>query len=343
MEDQHHQSIWLTSAEIASLWTCYMNNSMSKYFLLFTLKGVQDEEIKQDVQQAYDLSTKNMEEMSNLFLQEDFAIPNGFTEQDVNMDAPWLFTDTFCLSYIIEMARVGMVSYSGLLSMSARADIRHLFTNMLMNTQVLYNNSMEIALKKGMYTRAPFMEVPKESDYINSKKYMSGMNPFSVKRPLNAVEMTHLFMNTVTNHVGAKLSLAFAQTSPLKDVREYMLRGNKIASKHIKIFSDTLLEDKIQTPQLPDVAVSNSSTNVFSNKLMMFQMSLLAAAGLGNYATAAAASQRSDIALNYERLSLEIAQYAKDGADLMIKNAWLEQPPGTIDRERLIKRKDQLH
>ncbi|GAA3318624.1 hypothetical protein GCM10020331_022170 [Ectobacillus funiculus] len=68
-------------------------------------------------------------------------------------------------------------------------------------------------------------------------------------------------------------------------------------------------------------------------------MTLLSTAGMGNYATAAAASQRSDLATNYERLSLEIGQYAKDGADIMIQNEWLEQPPGTLDKEELAKKR----
>ncbi len=45
------------------------------------------------------------------------------------------------------------------------------------------------------------------------------------------------------------------------------------------------------------------------------------------------------IAINYERLSLEIGQYAKIGADIMIQNEWLEQPPGTLNKEELTKKK----
>ncbi|MDL4839232.1 MULTISPECIES: DUF3231 family protein [Bacillaceae] len=52
---------------------------------------------------------------------------------------------------------------------------------------------------------------------------------------------------------------------------------------------------------------------------------MLTASGTGDYATATATSQRSDLILNYERFSLEIAQYAKDIVDLMIQNEWLEQ------------------
>src|SRR5699024_7547511 len=119
-----------------------------------------------------------------------------------------------------------------------------------------------------------------------------------------------------------------------------MLRSKEVSQKHIKVFADTLLNNDIETPHLPDVSVSNSTTQTFSDKLMMFHMSLLMAAGIGNYATAGAASQRSDLMLNYERLSLEVMRLAKSGADIMIKHDWLEQPPGTKDREKLAKNKE---
>ncbi|MEU2237654.1 DUF3231 family protein, partial [Streptomyces vietnamensis] len=105
-------------------------------------------------------------------------------------------------------------------------------------------------------------------------------------------------------------------------------------------FRQTLLDDNITTPGSPDVCVTSSTTRVYSDKLMMFHMSLLSAAGTGNYATAASASQRSDLALNYERLSLEIGKYAKSGADIMIKYNWLEQPPGTKNRKKLAQKKE---
>ncbi|WP_306421250.1 DUF3231 family protein [Halalkalibacter sp. APA_J-10(15)] len=59
---------------------------------------------------------------------------------------------------------------------------------------------------------------------------------------------------------------------------------------------------------------------------------MLTASGTDNYATATATSQRSDLILNYERLSLKIAQYAKDIVDLMIQNKWLEQQTGSVNK-----------
>ena len=335
------KKINLTSSEIASLWTGYMNDSMSKCVLGFMLKYIEDPDIKPVIQYTYDLSSEHVEQLLVIFEQENYAIPTGFTEQDVNMNAPWLFSDVFCLTYVNHMAKVGMLSYSGFVSMSYREDIRNYFTKALNETATLYNQSLEIALAKGVNARHPYIEVPKVSDYVDSKKYYSGLNPLSEKRPLNAVEISHLYMNVMTNSIGVKLCLGFAQTSPTKEVQDFMIRGKDISEKHIKIFTTTLIDDNIQTPQVPDVGLSDSTTRTFSDKLAMFHMSLIMSAGIGNYATSAAASQRSDLMINYERLSLEVSRLAKSGADIMIQNSWLEQPPGTKNREKLAKNKQK--
>ncbi|GIN74937.1 hypothetical protein J14TS2_54120 [Bacillus sp. J14TS2] len=337
----NEKSVHLTSSEIASLWTGYMNDSMSETILGFMLKYIEDPDIKTVVQYAYDISRNHLEQLVTIFENEQYAIPNGFTKQDVNMNAPWLFTDMFCLIYVNHMAKVGMLAYSGFVSMSYREDIRDYFSQSLTETNHLYNQSLNIALLKGINSRHPYIEVPKQTDYVDSKKYLSGLNPFSEKRPLNAVEISHLYMNILTNSMGVRLCLAFAQTSPSKDVQDFMLRGKEVSQKHIKIFVDTLLKDHIQAPEVPDVGVSDSITQTFSDKLIMFHMSLIISSGIGNYATAAAASQRSDLAVNYERLSLEIAKLAKSGADTMIQHNWLEQPPGTKDREKLARSKEK--
>ncbi|GEL76967.1 DUF3231 family protein [Tenuibacillus multivorans] len=334
------KKIYLTSSEIASLWTGYMNDSMSKYVLSYMLKHIKDKEIKPVVQHAYDISDSHLKQLEDIFQNEQYAKPNAFTKEDVNENAPWLFSDLFCLTYVNHMAKVGMITYSGFVSMCARKDMRDYFTQALTETANLYNLSMEVAMSKGINIRHPYIEVPKETDYVDSKKYLSGLNPLSNKRPLNAVEISHLYQNIVTNSVGMKLCIAFGQTSPYKEVQDYMLRGKNISKKHMKIFSDKLLEDDVESPHLPDVGVSDSTTQTFSDKLMMFHMSLIISAGIGNYATAGAASQRSDLMINYERLSLEVSRLAKSGADIMITHNWLEQPPGLKDRKKLTREKE---
>lgn len=72
-----------------------MNDTLAKCILSFMLKHMDDPEIKPVVQHAYDNFTNQIEQLHQIFEEENFATPNGFTEKDVNMNAPWLFTDVF--------------------------------------------------------------------------------------------------------------------------------------------------------------------------------------------------------------------------------------------------------
>jgi hypothetical protein len=333
--------IKITSSEIASLWTAYLNNNMSIQFLNYFLSTVEDSGVRSIIEKGHSLSVDVLNHITEVFRQENIPIPSGFSDSDVNLNAPRLFSDEFMISYINHMSKAGMLGYSGFLSMSARQDIRNLFKNSLYRTSDLYDESSEVLLNKGLYIRSPYIDYPQQKDFVDSRKYLSGLNPFSNKRPLNVVELSHLNMNIQNNLIGAKLSIAFAQSSPRKEVIKLMLQGKDISEKHVKIFSRVLLDNNTQSPVSPDVSVTNSTGQVFSDKLIIFHQGLLTASGTGNYATAAAASQRSDLILNYERLSLEIAQYAKDIAYLMIQNEWLEQPPGTLDKVKLAKQKKQ--
>src|SRR5690606_21347431 len=131
---------------------------------------------------------------------------------------------------------------------------------------------------------------------------------------------------------------SFAQTAKPKEIREYMERGKQISQKHIQIFTKTLMDSDINPAMGADFSVTNSTTSVFSDRLMMFLMSVLSATGHGNYSTAATASLRYDLTLNYQRLAIEIALFAQDGANIMIQNGWLEEPPQAPDQKELLKK-----
>lgn len=82
------KKVHLTSAEIASLWTAYMNDSMSKCILGHMLKHIEDDDIKPAIRRAYDIASEHLKHLVEIFNEENYAIPNGFTSQDVNEEAP---------------------------------------------------------------------------------------------------------------------------------------------------------------------------------------------------------------------------------------------------------------
>jgi hypothetical protein len=159
------------------------------------------------------------------------------------------------------------------------------------------------------------------------------------RRPLNAIEITNLYINLQRNGIGKALLLGFGQTAGLQEVRNYMVRGAQIASKVVEVISHVMSEENISEPATWDSDVLKSTTPPFSDKLMMFQASLLSGASIGYYGTALGTSARRDIGAKYSHLIVEALHYAEDGANIMIEHGWMEEPPQSIDNIEIAKKK----
>nr|WP_251009569.1 DUF3231 family protein [Bacillus sp. ISL-39] len=81
----------MTSAELAALHQNYLGDTMSVCVFGHFLEKVVDPEIKTVVEHAYDISAQHAEIIKKIFLKENIPVPIGFTEQDVNKQAPMLF------------------------------------------------------------------------------------------------------------------------------------------------------------------------------------------------------------------------------------------------------------
>src|SRR5690625_5145245 len=114
----------LTSSEIAAIWTSYMNDSMNQCILEYFLKDVEDSEIRSLVQQTYDFISTHVNKLDQLFIMEKLPLPAGFGKEDVNLNAPRLYTDGLMLEYTGHLTRVGLVAYSGFITTSARKEDR---------------------------------------------------------------------------------------------------------------------------------------------------------------------------------------------------------------------------
>src|ERR1700754_226503 len=98
MKTEHN--VRFTSAEMAALWSGYMNDTMAICVLSYFLSTVEDAEIKSVIESALKIADTHIEQLTALFRSEDFPIPQGFTASDVNIDAKRLFADSFFLYYI---------------------------------------------------------------------------------------------------------------------------------------------------------------------------------------------------------------------------------------------------
>lgn len=328
------REIPLTSSEIAGLWKSYMSDTMIVCVLKYYLNQVENNETQAILQQTCDLSMQNIQELTNLFNVEKLPIPNGFTDKDVNVDAPRLFTDAFYLYYLRFMSTVAMHNYTLILNQVARSDIRAFFSKRVKEYIDLYNNSAKLRLSKGIFIRAPRVEVTKEVRYVKSQSFM--LDLLGEKRPLLTTEITHIFSIIFANIAGRAITTGFGQVSIEKKNSGYFFEGKDISSKQISELTSLLTDEGIPIPSTSDSFVTDSTVAPFSEKLMLNHSVVLASSGISSLGMAMADTMRSDLQAKYIKYIAENMKYSKDGADILIENGWLEQPPQSIKHENLV-------
>jgi hypothetical protein len=325
--------IKLTSSEIGNLWATYMGDTATVCQFQYAIKICQDEQIRPILQYALELAQKHVQTMKDLFVKEEFPIPIGFIDADVNLTAPRLFSDTYLLAYTQHMAQLKMDTYAMALTHAIRKDIRAFFREAISSSMELLERSTDLMLSLGIYVRPPYIPFPNHVDFVERQGYLTGF--LGPRRPLNATEIDQLFFSIHRNSLGEALLLGYSQVAQKQEVRDYMRRGVELGKKQNAIFTDLLVESDLPSPRIWASLVEASTVSPFSDKLMMFQVTLMNQAGFGYYARAQATSARRDLGSTYMRFMAETAQYAEDGANITIDNAWLEEPPHAPDRQQL--------
>lgn len=330
METKH---IPLTATEITFLWTTYQADSMSICVFRYFLQNVNDDEISKLVTHALDISQQHVEMIREIMSKEDMQIPLAFTKEDVNLKAKRLFSDEFYIIYLKNMVKGGLANYSRVLPNIYRNDILSYITKSIASTVDLNNQVTNVLLEKGFSVRPPTIPVPKDIEFVQKQSFM--LEGLGNGRPLTGLEVSSLYSNSQTNHLGVALATAFTQVVESEKVRAFILRGKNIALKHIRVFSDYLTYHSLSVPMSLNQGITDSTEPPFSDKLMTFHFSLMNYSGVGNYGVAISECQRSDLVIDYSRLMTEILKYAEDGVNIMIANEWLEKPPTAIDRKKL--------
>lgn len=331
----NHDTIRLTAAEVSSLWSQYQADTMVSCVFTHFLNTIQDSEIRSIIEYAMQESQKHILTIKEIFVKDDYPVPFGFSpSEDVVTTAHRMFTDVFMLMYLRQMSILGMAGAGLTIGTAARSDVSILFMEVIAGAVKLHDRARQLLLKKGLYVRPPSISAPLKAEYIQNQSFLSGF--FGEKRALTAMEITHLVQNIKTNEMGKAMSISFAQCARNDDTKNFLWRAKQIAEKHIGIFTTTLNEEDVPVPMSSDSCVTDSTAAPFSDKLMISHVCMMNAAGIGNYAVSAAASQRRDLALSYGRLMAEIGLLAEDGVQIMIDNNWLEQPPMAEDRAVLV-------
>lgn len=327
--DQSH----LTAAEMGKLWATYVGNTMGKCVLGYFLQHVDDKEIEENLQYALGLCEEYIQTIEGIFKQADFPIPVGFTNDDVNLEAPRLYEDDFYLHYLQYLGKAGVSIYSVAIPLVTRRDIRDFFVKALQDTSKLMVNVTEALLSRNTSVNPPVLPPPQGVDFITKQSFLNVF--FGKVRPLQGLEIAHFFGNLNNDITSKAIITGFVQVARSEKVRQYLERGKKLNQKHIDLMSDKLSKDGLPFPQSIDHLVRPSTEPPFSDKLMVYHKIDMFSMKIREYANGASLNGRKDIGALYAKCQLDVSLYVEDGANLMIDQGWLEQPPEAIDRDEL--------
>ncbi|WP_026567090.1 DUF3231 family protein [Bacillus sp. UNC41MFS5] len=322
----------LTSAEMGKLWATYMGNSMGKCILSYYLQHVEDSDIKTLLENALKLSEEFMKITEGIFQKENFPIPKGFSEEDVNPGAPRLFQDEFYVHYLKYASKAGMSIYNVGIPLVYRKDINEFFRYCMDCTMDLMSQIKEILMNKGLIIKPPLIPIPEKVEFVH-QDFLNGF--FGHIRPLHALEIAHFYDNIENNVTSKALIMAFAQVAKDEKIRKLFEKGRDLTTTSIQNYMQKLHDENLPTPSFLDDLVTTSTFSPFSDKLMLFHKMDMFSMKIRAFGNSLAVNGRHDVGLVYTKSFTKIASFVESAAKIYIEKGWMEQPPHAPEREKL--------
>jgi Protein of unknown function (DUF3231) len=323
----------IVALDVSNLWTPYMNNTMALCVNKYALQTIQDPEINAVFCNALNIAENIVQKITAIFKQEHFPIPQGFTEEDVHLNAPRLFSDELWLFYLHQMSIYGLTAYSLGITASRRRDVRQFYFETYKESYELYETTLSMLQSKGLMERPPTIALPEKIEFAEKQNFLAGW--FGHQRPLNTIEISSLYFNLQKTILTKDLALGFSQTVKINEIRRFMEEVVQVAAEHIEIFTTILHKDFISSAITWDTHVTDSQIAPFSDKLMIFHCAFLIQAAMAYYGTALSGAMRRDLGLKYSSAIARDVKLAEDCANILIAHGWFEEPPSSVDRQEL--------
>lgn len=320
----------LTTFEIGKLWATYMGNSMSIQILSYFHQHCEDEDIRVLLENGLALSKDFMQRIEGFFNNENFPIPTGFNQDDVNLGAPRLYADEFYVHYLKYAAKAGLSLYAVAVPLVMREDIREFFVYCNQCTTVLLGQVNDVLMEKKFIAEPPIIPTPIGRDKIDKQSYLNGF--IGDVRPLQALEIIHLWDNIENNTTSLALLLGFHQIVQDEKIKALFKRGLNMTDKAVKQYQEKLHVEHLPSPAYLNHLVTPSTYPPFSDKIMLFHKVDMFAMKIRSFGNSLAVTARRDIDVLYARTLINIGLFVDDGMNILIDKGWLESPPTAYDR-----------
>ena len=183
--------------------------------------------------------------------------------------------------------------------------------------------------------KAPIIQIPDRVDFVHNKEYFGALL-FGENRPLNAIEISHIFSLMETKQLLMVLNLGYGQIVKSNKIKDFISQAIQLSDKQLSKLGSLLTNENLPVPTSIGDFVANSTESSHSDKLILSHVTVVIGYIVAEYGMALTNSARKDLAITYSKFLVEVVSMAKDGAELMIESGWLEKVPETTDRKKLI-------
>jgi len=233
------------------------------------------------------------------------------------------------------MLKFTLINYSNSLSLCSRSDFRSYFSECINTSHEIHQKATEILLAKGLLLKAPSIVIPDRVDFVHDKSYFGSI--LGNKRPLNALEISHIVSLMEIKQLLKTLNLGYAQVVKSEKVKYFISQAKQIADKQLKKLGSFLDDEDLPQPIITSNLVTDATESPYSDKLILCHVTIVIATIIAEYGLSLSYTARRDLASTFGNFVIEVLALAKDGGELMIESGWLERVPGTADRKELIQ------
>lgn len=317
----------LTVSEVGNLWSSLLNEeALNRIFQIFH-EHCEDQNCKSLIETAINFSSGNQKVLDDLFNQEGLTPPKGFTDQDMDMKAPKLFPDAFYLYYLQFLSKAGLIDNGFAYLESTRNDVVDYYKETVRQSEVIFKSASDILRQKNLPFEPPVLSLSNKVEIVNRQKYLGKY--FGSERKLNSLEVSALFSSYINSVVIHQMITGFCQLKIGTELSEWFKDGEAVIEKHKKELQSKMEKENVPVPQFDSIApIANKGAQPpFSEKLMLIHTLVLCSFISANNGVSASTSLRKDLSLTFAKSMFNINRFSENGAKLLIKKGWLEEPP----------------
>lgn len=328
------EQIPLSSAEVSLLWVGFQHERLLYNFFKHFELIVEDKDFLKNIKSSRMMYKKHFKEIEEILKKENFPVPIGITEHDLNIDAPRLFSDNTAIYFLFLLNRAGILYYTTYIHSVARKDIRKFLLDSLNEYVQSEDEIANILLEKGLFVRPPHVPYPDNVDIVKKESFLTGW--FGDRRPLTVTQITNLHLDIFRNTLAKTFLIGFSQTVKTDELRELLKDGVEMAEEKIDSFSLYLKDIKHNIVSPAGLSVTDSTKSPYSDKLIIMLLISIIRYAICFYGQDISSSTRRDLYAFYNKLTGETTLFLNKTLELAIKLGYLEEEPKAIDYKEIV-------